>query len=435
MAHLSRLSFLVFMLAAIATSPAQANCAGFGRDPEEVSQQVRQQWQPLQQDDTYFWGRTKMFDTITQDRITLTSAFDKLTGVEKQQVLQVLRVTGSNYRVYTADNRLLSAQYDGCTRSTLLTERDRFNWYLARSPLQRAVTADELRNAGNPSWRTVNVSITPEQEKAQRLTFWSTVGYDKAKQGWWIAWVPEGGYFEVTVKNKDDSNRIQPFLQQAARKFRHLVIATDGTPLDDTQKVPITNPWFRILGKVSAPLGWDAQPCSPQAPFLCVTYKGEPLGSIEFQQWSIEQQPTLKKQLVAAGLQPGKPINYQNATQKAKVFTILRAWVADYHRTIAQDRQAEYGNTIRFVSEPPKEVQVGRFPGLQYGFRGTQTTGDIYERYRGYVAFDGATLFVIATSFDPRAETTTFRKLKDFQNFMPHLTETVKNLRLTGKVQ
>jgi hypothetical protein len=407
--------------------PAQANCAGYSGNLEEVNQEVQQRAQRLKQDPNYFWGNTKMYDMITDRQIILAPAFNALTAIEKRQVLDVLQLAGSTYQVYDSDRRLVSAQYDGCTRRMLLTERDRFSWYLNRPPVNR-LNPDALRNAGQPAWRTVNYVVTAEQERATRLEFWQAVGYDNYQKGWWIAWVPEGGYFEITVVNADDSERLKPFLQKVSRLYRYVVIASDGTPLFDTQQTHSANPWKQRLGKVSAPPGWEVRPCEGENSFLCASTKGDLLGTVEFQRWSLEQQPFLQQQLAKAGVTGA--INYQDPQQKAKVMAALKALVEDHYRTIAQDRRSTYGSAATFSAQPAREVLVGKIPGLQTGFTGIQKTGGVREQYRSYFAFDGSNLYVIATSFDPGAVTTTFKNLANFQIFDPHLMQIVADLKL-----
>ncbi len=232
---------VILTTAAILPSPvAQANCPGFGRPPAEVDSEVSQRWQQLQADDTNFWGTTKMFAAIDDQRITLTTAFDRLTGPQKQQVLSALDLDGSNYAVYTAAGRLVSAQYDGCTRTSLMTERDRFGWHLTRPPIENASLpklTEQLRNANNPSWRQVNQSINTTDEQQIRLKFWQTVGYEQYSRGWWIAWVPEGGYFEVTVSNAGDWMQLKPLLPRIMGQYRYTVLASDGTPLSELSAV------------------------------------------------------------------------------------------------------------------------------------------------------------------------------------------------------
>ncbi|MDZ8090133.1 MAG: hypothetical protein RMY16_31945 [Nostoc sp. DedQUE12b] len=224
--HILNSLFPVVLLAAyvgIGTDPAQANCPHFGRPPEQVNPEVQQRANQLKNDPNQFFGK-KILDTIINRRITLTPDFDRLTGIEKQQVLNTLQLDGSTYEVYAADERLVSAQYNGCTRTYLKTERDRYGWYLNRPPVTMPLPMlrDALRNWGQPTWRKVNQSIHPEDERKARFKFWETVGYDKYNQSWWIGWVPEGGYFEVTVRNADGVTQLKPYLRTAFHQYRYV---------------------------------------------------------------------------------------------------------------------------------------------------------------------------------------------------------------------
>lgn len=418
------------LLASLATvsKPASANCAGFGRSPEEVNVQVRQRANQLKNDPNEFFGK-KMLDTIAEQRITLTPAFDRLTGLEKRQVLTTLRLEGSSYEVYAADGRLVSAQYDGCTRTHLMTERDRYSWYLNRPPVQMPLPMlrDALRNPGQPSWRKVNQSIHPEDERRARFKFWETVGYAKANQGWWIAWVPEEGYFEVAVRHADDLNQLKPYLATAFRQYRYVVLATDGTPLYDTQKA-LSNAWISLLGKTSAPAGWQVRPCDREAPFLCVDRNRAYLGSIEIQRWTYDKSPILQAQFDKLGLVPGL-FTYSNPNDKAKVLTALKAVIADYYKTIQVDRASTYGKAYKVQVQPPEEVKVGAIPGLRYGFKGIDQSGKVREKYVNYMAFD-RNLNIIVTGYDPAAESNVFKDLSSLEQFEPHLKTIVENLKL-----
>jgi hypothetical protein len=160
-----------------------------------VNREVLQRWNSIKDDRSYFWGK-QILDAVRDRRLTLTIEFDRLSGPEKTQVISTLQLDGSSYDVYTSDGRLVSAQYDGCTpRKALLTERDRYGWYLTRPPVPMPfpMLLDALRNAGQPTWREVQFSIHHEDERKARLQFWQTVGYHRYNKGWWVAWVPEGG--------------------------------------------------------------------------------------------------------------------------------------------------------------------------------------------------------------------------------------------------
>jgi len=412
---------------AIASHPVQVNCAGYGRPPEQVNLEVRQRANQLKNDPNEFFGQ-KMLDVIGDRRITLTPAFDPFTGPSKRQILNTLKLEGSTYEVYTADGRLVSAQYDGCTRTHLLTERDRYSWYLTRPPAQMPLPMlrDALRNAGQPSWRKVNQSIHPEDERRARFKFWETVGYDKAKQGWWIAWVPEGGYFEVTVRNADGLTQLKPYLANAFRQYRYVVVANDGTPLYDTLTA-LNNPWLTILGKTSAPAGWRVSACDRESSFLCVS-RNTPLGSIELQRWQFDNYPILSREFDKRGLVPGLFV-YDNPSDKAKVLEALRIVIADYYKTIERDRATTYGKGYKVRVQTPEEVKFGSVPGLRYGFTGIDATGKVREKYVSYMAFDNE-LKIIVTGYDPAAQSSVFRELANLEQFEPHLKEIVANLKL-----
>jgi hypothetical protein len=363
--------FPVFLLAACVTitvpNPAQANCPGFVRPPEIVNPEVKQRALQLKNDSNQvFWQ--KMLDVITDRRITLSSAFDRATGADKQQLLNTLQLNGSTVEVYAADGRLVSAQYDGCTREYLLTERDRYSWYLKRPPVQMPLPMlrDALRNSGQPSWRKVNHSIHPEDERRARFKFWETVGYDKAKLGWWIAWVPEGGYFEVTVRNGDDVTQLKPYLETAFRQYRYVLLTSNGMPLYDTQTA-LGNPWIPILGQTYAPAGWKVSPCDRFTPFLCVHHNQSLLGSITLIHVDYGNHPLLQREFEKLGLVPGL-FTYSNPNDTAKVQTALKAVIADYYQTLQSDRATTYGKGYKVEVQTPEAIKLGSTPGLRYGF-------------------------------------------------------------------
>ena len=423
---------LLASTALLIAKPALADCPGSGRPTEAVNQMVLQRLNSIKDDRSYFFGQP-ILDSIEGHRLVLTPAFDRFTGPDKRQVLNTLQLDGSIYEVYTADGRLLSTHpYDGCiSRPALLTERDRYGWYLNRQPvdLPRSELSEALRNAGQPSWRTVTKSISVQQERQIRLQFWQTVGYSRYNQGWWIGWVPEGGYFEITVANADDLRQANSFIDGASQDYRYVVIAKDGTPFSDTH-YSRGNPWQWLLAETPLPQGWEVQACEPTQPFLCVTKQGQRIGTVELQRWDLEQLPELQSEFSELGLVPGL-ITYDNLSDRAKVLTALQANIADYYETIRADRLATYGTQAAFVALVPEEVSVGRLPGLAYGFSRVTKTDEVQERYLSYMAFDGSRyVYNITTSFDPLAETGTFDELDDFETFVPYLNTLVTALNL-----
>ncbi|NES96904.1 MAG: phosphoribosylaminoimidazolesuccinocarboxamide synthase [Desertifilum sp. SIO1I2] len=240
---------------AIATPPARANCNDSVGRLEFWQSPMQRHWQQLQQRTDYPWGQARLYGTLLGNRITLTTDFDRLPGAQKQQVLNLLlspdwqqiitpqeqqagiergTIGALPYSVYASDGRLVSAVYDGCTRMTLLTERARYSWYfnsIGRT-LPANLNPEALRNAGTPSWRVVNSSISPEAERSVRLGFWKAVGYEQAAKGYWIAWVPEGRYFEINVPAGNDARQL-PFWNVAPREYNYRALDSDGTFVRD----------------------------------------------------------------------------------------------------------------------------------------------------------------------------------------------------------
>jgi hypothetical protein len=196
----------------------------------------------------------------------------------------------------------------------------------------------------------------------------------------------------------------------------------------DTQAA-LSNPWLRLLGKISAPLGWSATACDGQAPFLCVYRNKLYVGSIQLLRWEYRNFPILQAQFKKLGLVPGR-ITYSNPNDKAKVLTVLKAVIADYYKTIETDRMTTYGKTYKVQVQQPEEVKVGTLPGLKYGFKGIDRTGLIREQYVSYIAFDGK-LNIIVTGYDPAANTNVLKDLDSLRRFEPHLKTIVENLKLS----
>lgn len=234
---------------------ASANCNDQIAQFERVRPSMERQWQQLQQQGEFSWGREQPYGRLDAEAIYLTPAFNTLSGPEKRQALAALYLDYSRwydmltpeeqqalvgqeglgaispYRVYASDGRLVSAPYDGCTRFTLLTERDRYRFYYS-TLLDRANSVrnpEALRNGDRPFWRVVNHSIPATTEQTIRLQFWDAVGYDMAREGWWIAWVPEQGQFELVMNPESDRRRLERFWRIAPQNYTYVVLTSDGT--------------------------------------------------------------------------------------------------------------------------------------------------------------------------------------------------------------
>lgn len=226
-------------------SPALANCTETLASMEQVQPAMERQWQELQQQTTYPWGEARPFGTFVGDRVTLTSEFARLTGSQKRQVIdtvfgytltpeeqQALNGASSRgpYEIYASDGRMIY-RASACHDMTTLTEKARYSHYynFAEPFTPRSELETELRNAGRPSWRNVRFPISAVQERETRLKFWNAIGYNQAANDWWIAWVPENGYFEVNAPVGYNQQLLQRFWQVAPRQYRYVVVTADGT--------------------------------------------------------------------------------------------------------------------------------------------------------------------------------------------------------------
>jgi len=234
-------------LLALAT-PARANCGDPIAAAHLVQPALERHWQQLQQQQSYPWGKLRPFGSLSGDRITLTADFDRLDGAAKRQVIEALRL-GTNpdwlsllspaeqkvaladpglgaiapHTVMAHDGRLLSYAYDGCTRPLLLTEFARYQ----QGWLGRTL----------PS-RTVRFPIAPATEQAVRRRFWQAMAPHRADLRW-IAWVPEQGFFEITVAARPGAERsLEAFWKVAPRPFRYRVLEEGGSVLKIVDPLP-----------------------------------------------------------------------------------------------------------------------------------------------------------------------------------------------------
>lgn len=159
---------LTFALAdGFRTTPAFANCAEVLAPIEQMQPVMERQWQQLQQQTTYPWGKLRPFETLKGDRVTLTPDFDRLTGPQKQQVIRAVfaysltpeeqqslqgAIGIGPYEIYASDGRLIY-KASACHDFTTLTEKARYSYYynFAGFPATRSELETELRNAGRPS--------------------------------------------------------------------------------------------------------------------------------------------------------------------------------------------------------------------------------------------------------------------------------------------
>lgn len=213
-------------------------------------------------------------------------------------------------------------------------------------------------------------------------------------------------------------------------------VADRALAADPSKPVLPANPreinlWMRALGNTKLPPPWRVAPCAnrSKSPLLCVYEQQTLVGTVEMGTFLISSRVDLRQKLTKAGIP--ERANYAEPQYRSKVAIALKAWVEDYYAFFKSDRQVEYGNNITFTSQPPAQVAIGKITGFRYGFSGIkQENKSIHEQRLGYVAFDGATLYVITTAFDATSETGKFKTLEAFQRFEPHLTRLVAGLQL-----
>ena len=188
------------------------------------------------------------------------------------------------------------------------------------------------------------------------------------------------------------------------------------------------NLWTRVLGTAKLPEPWRAAPCDSKAPLLCVYHQGTFVGTIEMGTYLLGSRADLKKKLSEAGIPA--TANAADSKYRDQLEMSLKAWVADYYAFFKKDRGSVYGNKITFTAQPPVRVTIGKLTGLRYGFVGVKQDSKIHEKRVGYVAFDGATLYIITTAFDAMSEIGKFKALDDFQRVEPYLNKLVAGLQL-----
>jgi hypothetical protein len=190
------------------------------------------------------------------------------------------------------------------------------------------------------------------------------------------------------------------------------------------------NIWKKILGNTAAPTGWQVAACEGNAPLLCVSSKEELLGTVEIGAYPLVNNQDFQKKLVAAGIPPSFEVEYQSPKYQTQVLKALKAWVADYYTVLLKDRQSGSKKQIVFSVYPTQPVPVGKLQGIRYGFTGLKQQGGVQEQHISHVVFDGTTLYVITTAFDPGSQTGRFEKLENLAVFQPYLYTIAADLRL-----
>ncbi len=190
------------------------------------------------------------------------------------------------------------------------------------------------------------------------------------------------------------------------------------------------NTWKQILGTTPTPNGWKIAPCEGNAPLLCVSSQEEIVGTVEIGVYPVKDNPKFQKHLTDAGIPLDSQVDYQSPEYQNQLLTALKAWVADLNTTFAKDRQDTYKDQIIFSAYPPQPASVGQLQGIRYGFVGIKPGGGVQEQHISHVAFDGKSMYVITTAFDPDSITGKFEELENLAIFQPYLSAIAADLNL-----
>jgi hypothetical protein len=227
--------------------------------------------------------------------------------------------------------------------------------------------------------------------------------------------------YKLFFDKEEPKNPVTPTTPKASPQISP---GLGSTPIDG-------NIWQKILNQNSTvPNGWQIAPCPGNAPLLCVSSQRKVLGTVEIGVYPVSKEPNFQKHLTEAGIPFGTQPDYKNFDNQTQVLTALKAWAADYYTSVSQDRQKGYGNKITFSTHPIQEVSVGKLPGISYGFTSIKQEGSLEEQHLSHAAYDGTSLYVINTSFDPGGETGKFDKLENLLIFQPYYDAIAENLNL-----
>jgi hypothetical protein len=193
---------------------------------------------------------------------------------------------------------------------------------------------------------------------------------------------------------------------------------------------PSANPWVSLLGAVTTPPGWTVEPCEGPAPFLCVSSGDAFPGSVELFQYPLDQHEDAQQWLVEAGLEPGRLPDFDDPEQASRARQVLHNLRADHMGVVEEDRMITYPEGRTFVLLDPEEVQVGRLPGLFYGFAGVDEDGQTYERWLTYAATDGRDFFILTAFYDPSDTPGSLPSDEALLTFAPYLRDIVAGLQL-----
>ena len=231
-------------------------------------------------------------------------------------------------------------------------------------------------------------------------------------------------YFSANSANKEDS---QP---SSVKTPIPTVVSTEFNQ---------NNIWKDLIADTPLPPGWKIIPCQDKNSVLCVSANAKLLGTVELKILPLTTQPNFEKMLVNTGIPIDKNINYRSPKYITQVTNALNDWVKNRYDLLAKKNKYVYDDKLKtaktadgilFSAYPPQKTRVGKLQGIRYGFAGLEQNGRVHEQHTGYVAFDGKSLYLINTAFDPASSIAKFEKLENLSVFLPYLNTLVENLEL-----
>jgi len=178
------------------------------------------------------WEGIMPFEAMLGKKIYLSRAFENLSRPQKKRILELLllgygeytpllrllepselkklpknRGAMLPYEVYTSDGRILSYPYNACNRLSTFNEYER----------------ERLPFFGIKLLRTQRYPLRRSAQERVKRIFWESLGYEKARK-YWIAWVPESGYFEIDVPTVHYEGVLNSFLSTAPGYYYTVVV-------------------------------------------------------------------------------------------------------------------------------------------------------------------------------------------------------------------
>jgi hypothetical protein len=191
---------------------------------------------------------------------------------------------------------------------------------------------------------------------------------------------------------------------------------------------PTSHSFATLLGPVRTPDGWSVRPCSREETLLCV-YQGRTLlGIVELTTVRHIDHSGFKKALSDAGIPLGS-VDYTDPTYAPQAPRALTAHAAAAlaDRTLDRELADEAGYALTLAATTV--IQIGRLPGVVFGFASIDPQGRTLERWLTYAAFDNDALYLFTAFYSPGMPRS-FVSDEQLLRFDPYLRQILARLRL-----